>query len=99
MKTANPAKDAAMAAATSKKVPPHRKAIQEASKITGPGTTSNSATATSTQSPAPSGQTQGSFSLSQAEVNEDYETSKVNKSKKAQYDADIAMVKELDRWG
>ncbi len=37
--------------------------------------------------------------LSQQELNEDYESSKVGKSKKAQYDADVMAVQDLDRWG
>ena len=38
-------------------------------------------------------------SSSNAEVAEDYETCKVSKSKKSQYDADVRMVQDLDRWG
>jgi hypothetical protein len=72
------------------KVPPHRKAIQEASKIQPTGKIEPlDSTQTSSQG----------LPLSQAEITEDYETSKVSKNKKTQHDADIMSVKDLDRWG
>lgn len=71
------------------KIAPHRKAIQEASKIVPGKLEPIDYTQTTTQG----------LPLSQQEMNEDYETSKVGKSKKAQYDADVQAVQDLDRWG
>ncbi len=71
------------------KIAPHRKAIQEASKIVPGKLEPIDYTQTSSQG----------LPLSQTELNEDYETSKVSKSKKTLYDADIKAVQDLDRWG
>ena len=95
-----------------KKAAPHRKAIAEAASLSPPNpasnmknSTSNKATAGRTAAPggshnnASTADVSGAGASTAAEANDDYETSKVNKSKKATYDADIKAVEELDRWG
>lgn len=83
------------------KVAPHRKAIQEAGKITAttekPAQISNSHTSNNKNNTMDSlANATGAIVL---EGNEDYEGCKVNKAKKAQLDADVRMVQDLDRWG
>jgi hypothetical protein len=89
MKTQN--KPAPVPGSGKQKVPPHRKAIQEAAKLPPSGKLEPLDASVSTS--------QQGLPMSQSEVNEDYETSKVSKSKKIQYDADIMAVKDLDKWG
>lgn len=89
---------------STKKSAPHRKAIAEAASLsptdpamktqTKPGsrtTGSHNNNATSSD--------HTSSSLTPTENNDDYETSKVGKAKKATYDADVKAVQDLDRWG
>ncbi len=88
------------------KAAPHRKAIQEAGKIAAataqkPALSSNPLVNAHTSNNKNNtmdslANTTGAIAL---DGNEDYETCKVNKSKKAQYDADVRMVQDLDRWG
>ncbi len=90
-----------------KKAAPHRKAIAEAASLsppnpgssknlTKPGRTGGNNNATADHN---NNTMSGAASLTAAETNDDYETSKVNKSKKAIYDDDIRAVQDLDRWG
>jgi hypothetical protein len=92
MKAGTSTKPPAPGVSTSKekqKLPPHRKAIQEATKLNPQSEMSTSQATTSNPG----------LPLSQAEITEDYEAAKVNKSKKHQYDADVRAVLDLDKWG
>ncbi len=89
---------------TSKKAAPHRKAIAEAAQLAPiaqkPGAPSKSATMNPKMSKSIEvGGNSDNNGSGSGDVVEDYETAKVNKSKKAQYEADIRMVQDLDRWG
>ncbi len=90
---------------TSKKAAPHRKAIAEAAQLAPiaqkPGAPSKSSTINpkTSKSTEFGGNSDNNGGSGTGDVAEDYETAKVNKSKKAQYEADIRMVQDLDRWG
>jgi len=92
----------------SKKVPPHRKAIQEASKIATGSQKPTSATNSTVNAHTSNNNKTLSSSIDSLtattsglslDANDDYEASKVIKAKKSQHDADVLMVHDLDRWG
>lgn len=78
--------------ATTKKIPPHRKAIEDANKI------SSSSIKTKTPNSSTSSSSHNN-NFTDAALDEDYEASKVTKSKKISFEAEIQMVKDLDNWG
>lgn len=90
-----------------KKIPAHRKAIQEASSLTtaSPGSTNNTpsnnkVTSTKQQKVAvkPIDPGSNNISLENLNINEDYETGKVLTARKSAKDEDIDAVKDLDKW-
>jgi flagellar basal body rod protein FlgB len=90
---------------SSKKSAPHRKAIAEAAQLAPitqkPGATKPTAL-NNTKALSKSvdlGGSDNNGGNATNDVNEDYETAKVVKNKKSQYEADIKMVQDLDRWG
>ena len=93
--------------ANTKKAAPHRKAIAEAANMSQPGkstvnnnqSTTKSMSRTTTKDVSASEMAAMSISNNNNEQTDDYETAKVVKNKKAQYDADIQSVMDLDRWG
>jgi hypothetical protein len=88
-----------------KKSAPHRKAIAEAATLTAAPGKPNTLNGTTTKTMSRTnnkeciGQESNNSPNAGTEQTDDYETAKVSKNRKAQHDAEIQMVADLDRWG
>lgn len=77
-----------------KKAAQHRQAIATAAKMQIGGGTQNS-----TSGRSENNNNSDNFTVSPDLAAEDYDNAKVSKAKKQQYEEDVRLVKELDKWG